>query len=217
MQLPFTYEQFLEVFGAYNRALWPLGLALWIASFVVIVVFFRTNHPLHRWLSGLLAVHWAWSGLAYHLAFFTAVNPAAWFFAALFLVQAGLLVWWGVAKPRLRFTMGRSFWHLTGVAFLAYALAYPALNLALGYRFPRVPTFGVPCPSTIMTAGFLVMARGPVGWLAAIPAIWCVVGGSAAFLLGVRTDLALIPAGVAMVLYAMTSSRVRHASHSEEQ
>src|SRR5688572_3985311 len=39
-------------------------------------------------LSALLAWHWAWSAVAYHMAFFTRINPAAWPFAALFLVFA---------------------------------------------------------------------------------------------------------------------------------
>jgi Family of unknown function (DUF6064) len=216
MRLPFTHDQFLGVFGAYNRMLWPLALALWVVSFVAIVILVRAHHPPHRWLSGLLAGHWAWSGLAYHLAFFTAINPAAWLFGVLFLVQAALFIWSGVAKSQLQFSMGRSAWRLTGMACLAYALVYPLLNFAGGYEFPRVPTFGVPCPSTIMTAGFLVMATGPVGRLVVIPVVWRLVGGSAAFLLGVRTDLALIPAGAAMVLYALSSGAVRHAWQGEK-
>ena len=42
--------------------------------------------------------HWAWSALAYHAAFFTRINPAAWLFAALFLVQATAFFWSGVVR-----------------------------------------------------------------------------------------------------------------------
>ena len=31
MQLPFTEEQFFDLFAAYNEALWPALIALWIA------------------------------------------------------------------------------------------------------------------------------------------------------------------------------------------
>ena len=217
MRLPFTHDQFLNVFGAYNRLLWPFALALWIASFAAVVTLLHSHHSPHRWFSGLLAGHWAWSGLAYHLAFFTAINPAAWLFGVLFLVQAALFIRSGVARSQLRFSMGRSFWHLTGAACLVYALVYPVLNVAAGYEFPRVPTFGVPCPSTIMTAGFLILATGPVGRLVVIPVVWCFIGGSAAFLLGVRTDLALIPAGAAMVLYVLTSGTMRRTWHGQKR
>ena len=32
MQLPFTEAQFLEVFGAYNVALWPVVVGLWLVT-----------------------------------------------------------------------------------------------------------------------------------------------------------------------------------------
>jgi hypothetical protein len=35
MQLPFTREQFFDVFAAYNATLWPGVVALWIASGLV--------------------------------------------------------------------------------------------------------------------------------------------------------------------------------------
>jgi hypothetical protein len=78
MQLPFTREQFFDVFAAYNAALWPGVLALWIASALVAVLLFaRPHRASDRIVSTLLAIHWAWSALAYHMAFFTSINPAA--------------------------------------------------------------------------------------------------------------------------------------------
>ena len=40
----------------------------------------------------LLAGHWLWAGLVYHAWFFTAINPAAWLFAALFVAQGVLFI-----------------------------------------------------------------------------------------------------------------------------
>jgi Family of unknown function (DUF6064) len=205
MQLPFTHGQFLDVFAAYNHALWPFALLVWISSVLVIGISYRSKVPRHRWLSGLLAVHWAWSALAYHAAFFAAINPLAWLFAVLFLIQTGLFVWKGLVRSELRFSTGWSIWHLAGWSLLAYALAYPAFNWALGYRYPRIPTFGIPCPSMILTAGLLLMTTGKNRLLIIAPVLWSVIGGSAAFLLEIRADLPMIPAGVALVLYALFS------------
>jgi hypothetical protein len=69
---------------------------------------------------------------------------------------------------------------------LVLALAYSGLALATGHAWPRTPTFGVPCPTTLVTAGFLLAAVPPVPrWLAVIPVLWSIIGGSAALLLGV--------------------------------
>jgi len=86
MQLPFTKEQFFDLFAAFNMGLWPALLALWVASVVVSVLLLSSRRPPNRWISALLAAHWAWSALAYHAGFFTRINQAAWVFAALFLV-----------------------------------------------------------------------------------------------------------------------------------
>jgi hypothetical protein len=59
----------------------------------------------------------------------------------------------------------------------------------------------------IFTAGLLMFARS-VSWrLAIVPVIWSVIGGSAAFLLGVRADYALPTAGLALALRTIQSGR----------
>jgi len=209
MQLPFARTEFFDVFGAYNAALWPAALLLWLASLVLVLAAARATEPPHRALSALLAIHWGWSAVAYHAAFFTRINPAAWLFAALFLAQAAAFVWWGVVRDRLQFSTGRSARHILAGALVAYALAYPVINVAQGLGFPRVPTFGVPCPTTIFTVGLLLVAR-PLSWsLAVIPVAWSVIGGSAALLLGVRADLLLFVAGGVLVT-ALATERRQH-------
>ena len=47
--------------------------------------------------SAVSSAHWIWSALAYHAAFFTRINPAAWVFAALFLLLRAFF-WRGSCK-----------------------------------------------------------------------------------------------------------------------
>ena len=49
----------------------------------------------------LLAFLWAWMALAYHLAYFADINPAAPLLAAVFLAQGAALLWNGAARGRL--------------------------------------------------------------------------------------------------------------------
>src|SRR6478735_636787 len=49
---------------------------------------------------------------------------------------------------------------------------------------PAVPTFGLPCPTTIFTIGVLLFAKAPVPRSAFIvPVLWALVGSTAAFTL----------------------------------
>jgi len=202
MQLPFTTEQFFDLFAAYNGALWPAAVALWTASVAICALRLSSCRPRDRWISALLAAHWAWSALAYHLAFFTRINPAAWIFAALFLGQAVLFVRVGVVHRRVSFAPWSNAWAPLAWSLIAYSLIYPAINAIEYLDLSRIPTFGVPCPTTIFTAGVLMLATRRSWRLAAVPVIWSAIGGSAAFLLRVHADFALPVAGVALAIFS---------------
>lgn len=203
MQLPFTKEEFFDLFAAYNVGLWPALIALWIASVVVSVLLFSSRRPPNRWINALLTAHWAWSALAYHVAFFTIINPAAWIFAALFLVQAALFFWWGVVQERLCFAPWRNAWAPVAWVLIAYSLVYPGINAVQHSTLSRIPTFGVPCPTTIFTAGVLMLATPRLWRVSIIPVIWSVIGASAASLLDVRADYALPIAGIALAVFSL--------------
>jgi hypothetical protein len=206
---PFTRAAFLGVFAAYNERLWLFAVGLWILTAYVLIAIVVGKAPRRSTIAGLLTVHWAWAGLAYHVAYFSAINPAAWVFGGLFLLQAGLFAWYGLMTRGLRFYPASPFRRGVSLALISFALVYPAVALLEGHTYPAAPTFGVPCPTTILTIGFLVGVGPSLPIvLAVIPVIWSAIGGSAALLLGVRADLALGLAGILLVL-DLTGSRVR--------
>jgi len=202
MHLPFTREQFFDLFEVYNKALWPGAVALWLVSALVVALRLSARRPHDRWIGVLLAGHWAWSALAYHLALFTRINPAAWLFAALFLGQAVLLLRAGVVQRRLSFAPWDNAWAPLAWGLIGYSLVYPAINAIEHLSVLRIPTFGLPCPTTIFTAGVLMLAT-PRSWsLSTVPVIWAAIGGSAAFLLGVQADVALPISGAALAMFS---------------
>jgi uncharacterized protein DUF6064 len=155
----------------------------------------------------LLAAQWAWSATAYHADLFSKINPAAFLFAALFLIEAAVLTWYVVVTRRLRFAAAGGVAHWIGLGLVVYGLIYPAVGLAAGETYPRTPTFGVPCPTMIVTIGFLMLLEAPIPLpLVIVPILWAAIGGSAAFTLGILQDLALPVAGLALA-YRTLSSR----------
>jgi hypothetical protein len=108
----------------------------------------------------------------------------------------------GVVQGRLSFAPWRNAWAPVAWGLVAYSLVYPAINAAQHLSVSRIPTFGVPCPTTIFTAGMLMLAS-PASWrLSIVPVIWSLIGGSAAFLLGVRADYGLPIAGIALAIFS---------------
>jgi hypothetical protein len=217
MQLPFTTEQFFDLFGAYNEAFWPALAVLWVTSLISSLLLLSSRRPSDRWISGLLAVHWIWSALAYHAAFFTKINPAAWVFTALFLLEGASLFWCGVLQGRLSFAPSRNAWAPVAWVLIAYSLLYPGINAVQHLSFSRIPAFGVPCPTMIFTAGMLMLASRRSWRLSVIPVIWSVIGGSAALLLGVAADYALPIAGIGLAVFSLQrlSDATTVLGHSE--
>jgi hypothetical protein len=204
VELPFSRTAFLDVFAAYNRAWWPIAVLLWVVSLLAVIRVLRGRQGSSRWLAAVLAVNWAWAGAVYQLGYFRRINPAAVGFGVLFLVQATLLIARGVVRPRLAFGSPISAWGWIGVGLMLYAMIYPGLGILLGLRYPELPTFGVPCPTTILTAGALLLVpRRSARPAAAVTIIWAVIGGSGAFLLGMHADLGLIAAGLVLGMYIL--------------
>ncbi len=200
MALPFTPEQFFGIFAEYNRALWPMALAWWLAAAGVLAAAWRSPAGYGRWMTWFLAALWAWNAVVYHAWFFTRINPAAWLFAGLFGVQAVVLAQ-AALRTSAQYVTSTGSPRLLGAGLAVYALAYPLLTIGFGHRYPATPTFGVPCPTDILTIGVLLTVRGGVPLsLAIVPVLWGFVGGSAALVLGVQTDYVLLAAGAALAI-----------------
>lgn len=197
--LPFTREQFFGVFAAYNQFVWPAQIVM-IALAVAVVAAARWS-PRAAWPGWAVSALWSWIGLVYHIGFFSRINPAAYAFGAMFVLQA-LVFGWLTFRGELRFAVPRdgvARW--TGAALLLYALVgYPVLAHLSGQRYPAVPTFGLPCPTTIFTFGMLAWSVRPVRIAAVVlPLLWAAVATSAAAKLGVVEDWGLPLAAVALL------------------
>jgi hypothetical protein len=198
MRVPFTVEQFLEVFRRYNDAVWPAQWVLYALGIAAVVLVFRTTPLAGRAVSGILAALWLWMGVVYHLTFFRAINPAAMIFGTAFIAEAALFAWLGVWRGQFTFRPRHDLAAVVGGLFVLFALvAYPLLGYALGHRYPAAPTFGLPCPTAIFTFGLLLWADAPVPRsVLLVPVLWAVVGTSAAAQLGMREDFGLLVAAV---------------------
>lgn len=218
MQPPFTTEQFLDVMARYNEAVWPMQVAFYVLAGLLVLWGVRSSRASDRWASGLLAFLWAWMGVVYHWVFFTSINPAAWLFGALFVAQAAVFLLAGALGARLSFRLETDAYGVTGAAFMAYALVlYPILGALAGHPYPHSPTFGLPCPTTIVTFGLLLWAtrRVPL-WVLAVPAIWSLIGTGAALRFGIPEDYGLLVAGVVgTIMIVLKNRRLRAVPEPE--
>ena len=192
MKLPFTVDQFLSVFSAYNTAIWPMQVLLVVAALAAVAVSVWPGARFRGVPAWTLALMWLWGGIVYHLIFFRPINSAAGVFGLLFVIQAALFGTLA-ARGKMTFRFSPSLEGWLGAGLIGYALiVYPVLGYVLGHRYPESPTFGAPCPTTIFTFGLMLWSSRALRWFeSAIPVVWAIIGTSAAMMLGMREDLGL--------------------------
>ncbi|KAB2912621.1 MAG: hypothetical protein F9K29_18370 [Hyphomicrobiaceae bacterium] len=196
----FTTDQFFEVFARYNHAIWPAQIAAYVLAAIALLAVFMGRPWRGRVVAAVLALFWLWNGVAYHLAFFAAINPAAYAFAAMFILQGLLFLVYGIIGDRFALAQGIGWKGIVGLVLIVYAMiVYGLLGHISGHAWPRAPVFGVaPCPTTIFTFGLLLLTtRTTPLWLLVVPLAWAAIGSTAAVLLAVREDLGLLVAALA--------------------
>jgi hypothetical protein len=210
MNLPFTTEQFLNVFEAYNQAIFPAQLVAYLLGAIAVLLAFSTFAWRNRVIAAVLASFWVWTGIFYHLLYFSSINSAAYLFGPLFILQGLVLIEFGVLKNHLQFHFSVDIKSGLGLLMVGYAMiVYPLLGVMLGRHYRQSPMFGVtPCPLTIFTFGMLLSSSRKIFWqLFIIPILWAAIGTTAAFLLNVKEDLGLLVAGVLSVGCLSVSNR----------
>ena len=210
MNIPFTVEQFFAVFRDYNEAIWPAQIIAYILGILALVLAVRKINLSDRIISAILAVFWVWMGIFYHILHFSVINPAAWVFGIVFILQGLLFLVAGTFLGKLSFRFKLESLPLLGAFFILYAMViYPLLGLFFGHVYPAAPMFGVaPCPTTIFTIGVLLWAAKKVpGYLLIIPFLWSLIGMSAAINLRVPQDYGLVAAVVIGTVLILVRNR----------
>jgi hypothetical protein len=213
MKLPFTFEQFLDVFKNYNESVFPIQLIFYFLSPVIIYLAIRPNAISSKIIITIIAILWLWMGIVYHIIFFTEINKVAYLFGVFFIIQGILFLIFGVFQNKFTFQFQKDTYGNIGLILVAFALIiYPILGYFLGHVYPSSPTFGLPCPTTIFTFGVLLfnIKKCPVSILI-IPFIWSVIGAMAAFQLDIIEDIGLLVTGVVTMSLLIYRNRILNA------
>ncbi len=210
MKIPFTVEQFFNVFAQYNTAVWPAQIVAYVIGAIMIVLALRKTGYSGRGISACLGLFWIWMGVFYHIWHFSRINPAAFAFGTFFILQGILFFIVGTFMGRLDFRFTSTAHSMIGAIFILYAIViYPLVGLLLGHAYPAAPLFGVaPCPTTIFTFGILLWSKRRIPlYLLVIPFLWSLLGMSAALNLKVPQDYGLAVAGIVGTLLIVILNR----------
>lgn len=198
MKMPFTTEQFFAVIEKYNVTMFPFQIIILLLG-IVCLFFLHSKLLAKDKLIGLyIGILWIWIGIAYHLAFFTEINKAAYLFGGIFILQGLLILFNTFIKNRLAFTFTFQIKDYLGFFFILYGLIiYPIISYLVEGSFEKTIIMGLPCPSTIFTFGLFMLTNNKFPkYLLIIPSLWAVVGLSAAINIGVFQDVMILIAAL---------------------
>ncbi|HEY3252227.1 MAG TPA: DUF6064 family protein [Ignavibacteria bacterium] len=209
MKPPFGKEEFLQVFANYNTSVRPVQIIILQLALLVIYFAVKKNKVSDKFISISLAFLWLWMGIVYHIIYFSTINKAAYLFGALYIVQAMLFLYYGVMKTSLSFNFRKDISGIAGTVLIVYAIIiYPLIGYLSGHVYPKAPTFGLPCPTTIFTFGILLWTANRVPFLVfIIPLLWSVIGFSAVLYFGMYEDIGLVVSGIISVILFFTMQR----------
>jgi hypothetical protein len=215
-------ETLLELFTRYNHDLWPLHVVAYALGVLLVALLLFAPGRADRTVAVGLGALWIWLGLGFQAMYATDIDTVLGVaYAVLFVAQGLLLTAVGITGELTFTRSARTVRQRVGWAALAYALlVYPLIGIALGHGWPESPLFGMaPCPTTIATFGFLLLARLPVRrLLLVIPLLWAVLAPPAALSRGVWEDTGLIVFGLAaaIMLLRRPPAPIHQAEHAGE-
>lgn len=206
MNMPFNQTEFFSVFSTYNQTVYPAQLLLLLAGMAGIFLLASKIRRKHRWITAILAISWTWVGAAYHFAFFSAINKAATVFGGLFILQGMLFFYETFFRDRIEYQVKGGFRHIAGYIFILFGLIiYPLIGYFSHYHWLHTISFGLPCPTTIVTFGFLLLTtRNFPKYLLIIPFAWAIIGTGAAINFGIYQDYVMLASAllaVALLLF----------------
>jgi hypothetical protein len=212
MNLTLALDPLLEIFEKYNLVIWPMQWIAYLLGILALVFVFVRKSYSNRFILGVLASLWLWTGADFFFFYFGPVYTPAYVFGAMFILQ-GFFFLAGVARPRISFGFKRDWYAVVGLLFIAYAmLGYPLVGYLIGHIYPQSPPFGLtPCPLTVFTFGLYLLTDRKVPWgLLIIPLFWG-LGGVLPVSVGILEDIGLIVAGVVGTVLLVLRDRERAA------
>jgi hypothetical protein len=208
--LLFSPRTYYRLFELHNRALWPAHLALLGAGMSILVLVRRSTPWSSTAIMVLLSACWLLVAWAFHLERYATINWAARYFAAAFVVQALLMLWYGRGRRRLLLAWPRSGVGRTALGLLLFALSVePLIGPLVGREWTQLEVFGAaPDPTVIATLGILAMASPrPPRRLLIVPTAWCAISGATLWAMGSPDALVVPIAALIGITLALSKPR----------
>jgi hypothetical protein len=192
---------FLATFGRANAAVWPMQVLWYLAALAMTGLALWPVRRSSQLICALAAAYFVWIGIAY-FAWQMPSMHYSWLWAAVFTLQAVLLVVAGIVRRDLVIRPGWNLASGLGAVFIGYSLiGYPLVGLASGHPLRMLPVLGVsPCATVVFFFGLLLWARPPAPkYVLLVPLAWALGAAPPDLARGVAADYGMLVAALITV------------------
>ena len=174
----FSDSVYYRQFELYNHAVWPLHLIAILFSLAIIYTLWKK--PAAAWsgrtISVLLTFSWVWVAWVFLYERFYQIHVVANWYALGFVLQAGLLVWYGIIKNQFTLSEDSQLRINIGLILLFISLIiYPFIPFITGRSWLQFEMFSLaPDPTVLATIAILFLYKAS-SLLYVIPITWLLI------------------------------------------
>ena len=174
----FSDKVYYRLFELYNQAIWPLHLIAILFSFVIIYAWWKKPAWAGRLTASILIVSWLWVAWAFLFERFYQIHAVANWYAIGFVLQAGLIAWYGIINNQFVLFAGSQLRKNIGIVLLFVSLIiYPFIALISGRSWLQFEMFSLyPDPTVLATLAILVLCKAS-RVIYVIPIMWLIISG----------------------------------------
>ena len=174
----FSDKAYYRQFELYNHAIWPLHLIAIVFSLVIIYALWKKPAWAGRLIAVLLTVSWVWVAWAFLFERFYQIHVVANWYALGFVLQAGLITWYGVIKNQFAlFVQSQPRINIGLVLLFISLIIYPFIAFITGRSWLQFEMFSLtPDPTVLATLAILYLCKVS-SVLYVVPIIWLLISG----------------------------------------
>ena len=180
----FSQAVYYRQFELYNHDMWPLQIVAMFFSFAIIYALWKRPVLGGRFVAVLLVVSWLWVAFSFIYHRFYQIHVVADWYAFGFVLQAGLIAWYGVIKNQFILLDRDQSRVKVGIGLLLVAfLIYPFIAFITGRSWMQFEMFALaPDPTVLATLAILLFYKDRKA-LYVIPVIWVLLSAMTLFVM----------------------------------
>ena len=186
--LLFSPRTYWRLFELANAELWPLQILIFGVGTLMLICVIRPTPWSNRMVAGAMALAWTITGFWFIGSLYAEINWVAVYAVPAFAAEATLLLWFGVIRKKLSFTLDRKVSAFLGFGLFNYALLlHPLVAPLAGRPIAAAEIIGIaPDPTAIATLGLLSTCRcAQTIWLILmVPVLWCLLSATTLLTMG---------------------------------